>query len=306
MIITKRFIIFFSCCLISISKEVEYKCANEAQIDTCYMEKTENGKNVIYVETCPKGQECLIEEDNIGKCKAPLLVWFGSPCTKNTECKTGLCEQNRCVSQKKNNEDCKSTEDCPINANYMTPQNKCLQLVEPESTCYKDEDCIIGYACDISKGNNTGKCKKMFEKQIGESSTNEMLCSSGRVITDNKGDSFCAQYEEPDSKCEIKANAINNTACYCNLTIKGINPLANKYVECEKNYLGNYVCVTQKTEALIKYITLFKEIYASLSENDKNSRATDRYYLNNDSLKEAYEGIRYFFKFQTRRTMCEK
>lgn len=160
------FILFLFLFFFGIIKAVEYKCAADLKIKTCYLEGEENGQQVIYLGTCPKGQTCE-KINNIGKCMvSPIKAIIGSSCSENIECLTGLCQNNICTASKGIGATCTSIEDCPINANCIGTSTKtCTQFVEPDGTCTVDEECIVGYACGDTK--NVKKClKKQLEQFV--------------------------------------------------------------------------------------------------------------------------------------------
>ena len=285
--------------LISSINGVTYKCASELSIKTCYLEGEENGDQVIYKAACPKGQSCVNIAD-IGKCMvSPSKAVIGSPCKSNTECKTDLCENGLCVSTKKIGETCTDNENCPINAICTGTPKKCTQLVEPDGICTVNEDCIVGYACYKADNNaSTGLCKEMYARQISEESANGIFCVTGRALWEANNSRYCIQYSEPDATCEKKSDAADQNAYYCDPQITGIGTPGNKYAQCVQDYKGNYNCVTKRTEVLNRYISLFKEVYSTLNEDAKRSRLTDRNYLNNDNLQEAYDAYANYYEFR--------
>lgn len=286
-------LVFF---FITTIKGAEYKCAADLNINTCYLEGQENKQQVIYMGTCPKGQTCEKIND-IGKCLvSPSKAVIGSTCSADIECLTGLCKNNICTAPKAIGESCTSIEDCPINANCTgTGSKTCTQYSDPNGTCTVDEDCIVGYACGDTK-----KCEKMFEKAIGTECNNGKLCETARALAETGGSRKCIQVEEKDSDC-LQRNKDKNSSdlnYYCDPKYIGITSAAQGYAQCQVNYKGNYICLTKKTETLNRYISLFKEVYATLSEDAKKSRLTDRNYLNNDTLKEAFEAFDQFLVFR--------
>ena len=289
------FTLIFFIFLINTIKGDVYKCASDLNIDTCHLTGQENGQTVTYIGKCPKGKTCEII-NGIGKCiVTPTKATIGSSCSVNLECLTGLCKNNICTAQKNIGDACTSNEDCPINAICTGTSKVCTQFVEPNGVCTANTDCIVGYACNDDK-----KCDKMYEKTIGTACSVDILCETGRALLEENGGRKCVQYEEPDGDClqrNIQTES-TDTNYYCDPKYQGITKAKQKYSQCQPNYKGNYICATKKTEALNRYISLFKEVYTTLSEDAKRSRLTNRDYLNNDTLKEAFDAFDKFLEFR--------
>ena len=78
-----------------------YKCADDLELDTCYLKKATETEITYYLKACKKGKTCSEEPDDdsgVGYCYKEIeLLEEGDKCVLDEECKTQKCSQNKCA-----------------------------------------------------------------------------------------------------------------------------------------------------------------------------------------------------------------
>lgn len=223
-----------------------YKCADELEIDTCYLEKETDTEQTIYVKACKKGKKCN-EDTTVGYCYKPVeLLEEGDKCVLDEECITGKCSSNKCVYLA-DGDKCDDSAQCGIKS--ACRDAKCVAYVGEGEKCETEgyrPPCRRGLLCGRADNAADKTCIKQFSIENGKTVDNDYLCKSGNTDVDGKcadrsenkaeWDAYVEEYidEQEDVLKEDKKKLSN-----INRYTLNSKKVAEKYVEFEyKKQIG--------------------------------------------------------------------
>ena len=174
----------------SIYSSKVYKCGSDLKLDTCYLKDEENVgeeiKKTIYVDACPKGKVCteggssdLSLTSQCIKVKYPLEE--GKKCVSNSECISGKCDNDKCAAADEGGK-CAENRECKLGlyCSGETDNRTCKKYLGKDATCGDDTAaCGLGLYCYDSK------CTPMYSLDNGKATTNNYLCKSGHIYSNN-------------------------------------------------------------------------------------------------------------------------
>ena len=178
-------IITFAIIYLVASEQTEtYKCADELELDTCYLTKATDTEITYYVKACKKGKTC---NRNSGYCYKKIeLLEEGDKCVIDEECKTQKCSGNKCAYLA-DGEECNRDEQCGIKSECKS--GKCVAYVGEGASCKAVDGvqppCRPGLICGKIEDDEDEKCIKQFSVENGKKVSNAFLCKSG-IIDDGK------------------------------------------------------------------------------------------------------------------------
>ena len=179
----------------------------------------------------------------------------GDKCLVSKECKTGICDKNKCVfvadgAECTDSENCGYKSFCQRYTEGTEPKGKCAPLIAEGQSCKDDKSvvsqCKFGLLCGAVDGAADYTCIKMYSVDDGKTVTDSSLCKSA-LSDDNKCiaiekkatewknyvDAF--QKELGDGMDDEKTKWFDKKG-YCTL---GSKTVAEKYVEYEyKDEIG--------------------------------------------------------------------
>ena len=222
-----------------------YKCGDDLKLDTCYLHYSTETEDIYYYKACKKGKTCQTG-DGFGQCvKSLALLDEGDKCLVSKECKTGICDKNKCVFVADGAE-CESSENCGYKSFCQEgtgPKGKCAPLIEEGQSCKDDKgvvsECKFGLLCGAVDGATDYTCIKFYSVDDGKTVTDDQLCKSSTVDSDNK----CIEKEEKATEWKNYVDALQkelddgmddektkwyDEKGYCTL---GSKTVAEKYVE---------------------------------------------------------------------------
>ena len=173
-----------------------YKCADELELDTCFLTKETDTEITYYLKACKKGKKCSKTPDDddsgVGYCYKDIELEEGDKCVLDEECKTGKCSQNKCAYLADGDE-CNRDEQCGIKStcigNSSSP-SKCVAYVEEGASC-KEVDgvqplCRPGLVCGKIEDAEEKTCIKLFSVENGKKVSEDYFCKSGTTDDDDK------------------------------------------------------------------------------------------------------------------------
>ena len=183
-----------------LSKETKniYKCASDLKVDTCYFKDYQSTESLdtytYYVNACPKGKYCIELSDKgnedgilVNQCmKKKHYLDEGDKCAIGSECKSGVCTDNKCVTYEEGHT-CSSSKECKTGLYCKTNDkaNACTKYLKKGDSC-KEGTCRPGLEC------SHGQCINMHSMNNGEKSDNWWACKSGEHFL-NKGERQCGE-----------------------------------------------------------------------------------------------------------------
>ena len=216
-----------------------YKCADELELDTCYLKKATKTDITYYVKACKKGKTC---NRNSGYCYKKIeLLEEGDKCVIDEECKTQKCSGNKCAYLA-DGEECHGDEQCGIKSKCSgLYSRKCAAYVGEGASCGEEAPCRPGLVCGKIGDDEDEKCIKQFSVENGKKVSNAFLCKSGIIddgkctdLTEKKSewDAYVEEYidEQEDVLKEDKEKLSNFDSDYYTLNSKSVT---EKYVEYE-------------------------------------------------------------------------
>ena len=226
-----------------------YKCADELELDTCYLKQTATNKDITYyLKACKKGKKCSKKPNSsdVGYCYKKIeLLEEGDKCVLDEECKTQKCSQNKCAYLADGDE-CNGNNQCGIKSkcdDYYS--GKCVAYVGEGASCEVvdgvERPCRPGLVCGKIDDAEDEKCIKQFSVENGKKVSEAYLCKSGTIDDDFKciertedkseWDAYVEEYidEQEDVLKEDKKKLSDFEYSYT-LNSKSV---AEKYVEYE-------------------------------------------------------------------------
>ena len=144
-----------------LSKETKniYKCASDLKVDTCYFKDYQSTESLdtytYYVNACPKGKYCIELSDKgnedgilVNQCmKKKHYLDEGDKCAIGSECKSGVCTDNKCVTYEEGHT-CSSSKECKTGLYCKTNDkaNACTKYLKKGDSC-KEGTCRPGLEC---------------------------------------------------------------------------------------------------------------------------------------------------------------
>ena len=178
---------------------------------------------------------CPINYENSQK----LPSYPGGTCTKNSDCLTGICQNNKCEDFS----ECISHENCPLNT--FCKNKNCYQLLKDGEKCNESYECKFNSFCDQKEK----ICKKLYSIEDGKEINDlvkdyekkEFLCESGGYITiikNNEKKYICETIFNENyhckEECKYKRNSNNETININENCLCGFNKYRSKHCK-----LGN-------------------------------------------------------------------
>ena len=167
-----------------------YKCADDLELDTCYLTKETDTEITYYLKACKKGKKCSKKPNNsgVGYCYKDIeLLEEGDKCVLDEECKTQKCSQNKCAYLADGEECNRDAERCGIKSTCYGYPSKCVAYVGEGASC-KEAPCRPGLICGRIDDAEDVTCIKQFSVENGKKvsiwTTN--LCKSGTTDDDIK------------------------------------------------------------------------------------------------------------------------
>ena len=223
-----------------------YKCADDLELDTCYLKKATETEITYYLKACKKGKKCSKKPNSsdVGYCYKKIeLLEEGDKCVLDEECKTQKCSQNKCAYLADGDE-CNGNNQCGIKSkcdDYYS--GKCVAYVGEGASCEVvdgvERPCRPGLLCGTIDDEDE-KCIKQFSVENGKKVNKDYLCKSGKTgedgkckdRTENKSewDAYVEEYidEQEDVLKEDKKKLSDFDSEYDTLNSKSV---AEKYVE---------------------------------------------------------------------------
>ena len=169
-----------------------YKCADELELDTCYLKQTATNKDITYyLKACKKGKKCSQDPDDsdsdVGYCyKEFELLEEGDKCVLDEECKTQKCSQNKCAYLADGEECHYYAERCGIKSTCYGSPSKCVAYVGEGASC-EEAPCRPGLVCGKIEDAEDVTCSKKFSVENGKKVRyDENLCKSGTKGNDDE------------------------------------------------------------------------------------------------------------------------
>ena len=178
-----------------LSKETKniYKCASDLKVDTCYFKDYQSTESLdtytYYVNACPKGKYCIELSDKgnedgilVNQCmKKKHYLDEGDKCAIGSECKSGVCTDNKCVTYEEGHT-CSSSKECKTGLYCKTNDkaNACTKYLKKGDSC-KEGKCRPGLECANEK------CMTIFSLKDGEKTDNAGVCISGETTELSSG-----------------------------------------------------------------------------------------------------------------------
>ena len=248
-----------------LSKETKniYKCASDLKVDTCYFKDYQSTESLdtytYYVNACPKGKYCIELSDKgnedgilVNQCmKKKHYLDEGDKCAIGSECKSGVCTDNKCVTYEEGHT-CSSSKECKTGLYCKTNDkaNACTKYLKKGDSC-KEGKCRPGLECANEK------CMPIFSLKDGEKTDNAGVCISGETFLNN-GEEQCGEVtslgecKNDKATVTIKFDTDKNyeVSCTDNISELGtsydylkstVNGQAewNKYAEELENYIDD-------------------------------------------------------------------
>ena len=143
-----------------------YKCADDLELDTCYLKKATETEITYYLKACKKGKTCSEEPDDddsgVGYCYKEIeLLEEGDKCVLDEECKTQKCSQNKCAYLADGEECHGSDKRCGIKSECYGSPSKCVAYVGEGASC-EEAPCRPGLFCGTIEDDEDLKCIKKF------------------------------------------------------------------------------------------------------------------------------------------------
>ena len=182
-----------------------YKCADDLELDTCYLKKATDTEITYYLKACKKGKKCSKKPNNsgVGYCYKEIeLLEEGDKCVLDEECKTQKCSQNKCAYLADGDE-CNGNNQCGIKSkcdDYYS--GKCVAYVGEGASCEVvdgvERPCRPGLVCGKIDDAEDEKCIKQFSVENGKKVSSSVLCKSGTI--DDDDDNKCIDPTEDKSE----------------------------------------------------------------------------------------------------------
>ncbi len=203
----------------STNKALGASCAKD---DQCASGKCQQDQCVCKGDgDCPNGQACYTPIGKANYCASTSKA-LGASCTKDSQCASDKCEQDKCVCQ--SNGDCPNGQACytPVGkANYCASTSKALgasctkdsqcasdKCEQDKCVCQSNGDCPDGQTCytPVGKANYCASTSKA----LGASCSQNSQCASDKC---EQGECVCQSDNDcPDSqKCKTPVTKKN----YC-------------------------------------------------------------------------------------------
>ena len=229
--------------LLKLTKEkLETKCPT-------YSETTLEPKECLYKQSseryllhkCPINSKCILDKNNEeGLCQKTekeyeKLAYPGGKCEKDSECLSGICENNICEGRKVG-EDCIENNECNFGLSCF---NGFCKIPKPKYT-----NCLNNFECKFPLKCFKGKCTELFsiDNGVEVDEENAFLCKSGRVYLGKcnslKNENLLC---DSDNKCvysDINGSIFEiNELCQCEYTFSEHGNVINK--KCLNGDLNN-------------------------------------------------------------------
>ena len=167
----------------------KYKCGKLSNENYCI----EYFNNMYNLKPCTNGKYCPpIDNQSHSVClsmgeSTENTAWPGEPCTSNSTCAYGYCNNGICKG-KSSYESCKSTEECDVGLRCSLNQERCIGLLDlGESSktgeyCMQDYDCVNYAGCNVTENSQQNPCVEYLSVKesnyINCNNDNNMLCTS--------------------------------------------------------------------------------------------------------------------------------
>lgn len=306
----KSIILFFLVFLfpsIYISKDnVQYKCADDLKIDTCYLssevESQDKTEYTYYLKGCSKKKKCVevptINSKGLYQCaKVKEYREDGDSCKVNEECQSGLCSNEKCTYIA-DGQECEDSRSCNKNSRCKwnsDDKGECTALISEGKECESTDDCAFGLLCNTAV--TPSNCTKMFSLEDGKDSSEDFLCKNGRqynnkCVTTKTVNSTCS--EETDM-CQISYTE-NESEKNVDIECKSVSLSGGEYDDRE------YFCPLQSDSNLLKeYIEEYTKQRDKMKQKDIDKihvgkmEEIERYTLNgHKKVLKAYVNLEYY------------
>ena len=137
---------------------------------------------------CPEGEFCPSSPEEAYCTKIPIKKEEGEECTKQEECKSSICEENKCKTLA-DGEECKKHYHCGQFSYCDEISSQCKPLVKKGGKCNTSFECGFDLACA------NFVCKKMFSLPTGEATDNWQVCQTGRSFELSTGE-YCVEKKQ--------------------------------------------------------------------------------------------------------------
>ena len=187
--------------LVASDRTETYKCADELELDTCYLKKATDTEITYYLKACKKGKTCSEEPNssNVGYCYKEIeLLEEGDKCVLDEECKTQKCSQNKCAYLADGEECHGYDERCGIKSKCY--EGKCVAYVGEGASC-EEAPCRPGLLCGTIDAEDE-KCIKQFSVENGKKVSAGVLCKGGKKGDDGKCTDLTEDKSEWDAYVE--------------------------------------------------------------------------------------------------------
>ena len=142
---------------------------------------------------CPEGEFCPSSPEEAYCTKIPIKKEEGEECTKQEECKSSICEENKCKTLA-DGEECKKHYHCGQFSYCDEISSQCKPLVKEGGKCNTSFECGFDLACA------NFVCKKMFSLPTGEATDNWQVCQTGRSFELSTGE-YCVEKKQNTPTC---------------------------------------------------------------------------------------------------------
>ena len=281
--------LIFSFLLVKSDTTTIYQCPDDVTYlkrRVCAIKSAGINSNINYLNiysNCRSEEFCSKYSDDLYTCvKKVELLKIGKKCNLNEECRTGLCENNKCKA-KGTGESCTADAECGNGSGCAENGSgkHCAELAKNEGDACGP---AVGKICGYGLKCHDNKCTKFGSLEDGaaaDKDTEEILCKSGIVYV-NKCDSVVTATEcTSDSHTAI----IN----FKNAGQKTFNCIKSNYAEdgTTINYYHDYYSL--RTDIFKEYLEEFNKVdLDDLYDNDKYDIETHGEGLGKWKLKKMY------------------
>ncbi|WP_447963480.1 serine hydrolase [Nitrospira sp. Ecomares 2.1] len=233
----------------STSKALGASCSKNSQ---CASDKCQQDHCVCKGDgDCPNGQACFTPVGKANYCASTSKA-LGATCSKNSECASDKCQQDKCV--------CKGAGDCPNGQACYTPVGKANYCASTSkalgASCTKDSQCASD-KCEQDKCvcKSNGDCPNGQTCYTPIGKANYCASTSKALGASCTKDSQCASDKCEQDKCVCKSNGDcpNGQTCYtpvgkanyCASTSKALGASCSKNSQCASDKCEQGECVCQ-------------------------------------------------------------
>ena len=213
----------------------------------------------------------------------------GEKCNYGEECKSQICESNKCVVHK-GGEDCKNNYSCPKGSYYCNSTGKCSEFIKNSSDCDNFDICEPGYFCNYNNNDKNGKCAEIGSVEANKTAQIPELCATGLAQNISNETNFGNDTTPVCFNVTTETNCTNGYCDEINITSDSteLPLLAQKCDQYESNSICSFT--KSRSDLFLKYKKLYQDLDKSKILEDENFRLTfeNMFHYNNDEVKVAY------------------